>query len=80
MKVRPFLLEVNHTPSFSTDTPLDSLIKKNLIRDTVRLMNINMHTKNEIMFELLFLSFQIGKKRTNVEKDSDGQETETKPR
>lgn len=48
--VRPFLLEVNHTPSFSTDTPLDSHIKKALIRDTVRLMNINMTTKNESMY------------------------------
>lgn len=30
-----FLLEVNHTPSFSTDTPLDELIKFNLVKDTL---------------------------------------------
>ena len=47
-KLRPYLLEVNHTPSFTTDTPLDSLIKKNLIRDTLRIMNINLKTKLEI--------------------------------
>ena len=35
------LLEINHTPSFSTDTPLDDLIKSNLIKDTLVLMNIN---------------------------------------
>lgn len=35
---RVFLLEVNHTPSFSTDTPLDHLIKKNLIKDTILMM------------------------------------------
>jgi len=33
--LRPYVLEVNHTPSFSTDTPLDSLIKKEAIRDTL---------------------------------------------
>lgn len=30
--LEPFLLEVNHTPSFATDTPLDKSIKKNLIK------------------------------------------------
>jgi tubulin polyglutamylase TTLL6/13 len=44
---KPFLLEVNHTPSFTTDTPLDAVIKKNLIRDTIQLMNINLKVKNE---------------------------------
>jgi tubulin polyglutamylase TTLL6/13 len=34
-----FLLEVNHTPSFTTDTPLDHIIKKNLIKDTLVMMN-----------------------------------------
>lgn len=44
----PILLEVNHTPSFTTDTPLDHKIKFNLIRDTLRLMNINVQRKNEL--------------------------------
>ena len=47
-KLKPYLIEVNHTPSFTTDTPLDSLIKKNLIRDTLRLMNMNIKTKQDI--------------------------------
>lgn len=47
-KLKPHLLEVNHTPSFTTDTPLDSHIKKSLIRDTLRLMNMNTKTKYEI--------------------------------
>ncbi len=42
----PILLEVNHTPSFTTDTPLDHKIKFNLIKDTLKLMNINVQTKN----------------------------------
>ena len=48
-KLRPSLLEVNHTPSFTTDTPLDSLIKKNLIRDTLKLMNVSLKAKEEII-------------------------------
>jgi|JI10StandDraft_1071094.scaffolds.fasta_scaffold707270_2 tubulin polyglutamylase TTLL6/13 len=35
-----YLLEINYTPSFSTETPLDHLIKSNLIRDTMVLMNV----------------------------------------
>jgi tubulin polyglutamylase TTLL6/13 len=47
--LKPYLLEVNHTPSFTTDTPLDSYIKKNLIKDAITLMNISVKTKNEII-------------------------------
>lgn len=47
--LKPYLLEVNHTPSFTTDTPLDSFIKKNLIKDAITLMNISVKTKNEII-------------------------------
>ena len=37
--LKPWLLEVNHTPSFTCDTPLDNEIKKNLITDTLILIN-----------------------------------------
>ncbi len=46
--LKPWILEVNHTPSFTTDTPLDSVIKKKAIKDALKLMNINLKTKNEI--------------------------------
>jgi Tubulin-tyrosine ligase family len=36
--VKPWLLEVNHTPSFATDSILDKTIKKNLITDTLYLV------------------------------------------
>jgi tubulin polyglutamylase TTLL6/13 len=39
-KLNPYLLEINYTPSFTTDTPLDRLIKKNLITDTLNLLNV----------------------------------------
>lgn len=44
-ELNPIVLEVNHTPSFATDTPLDYFIKFNLIKDTLNLMNINEQSK-----------------------------------
>ena len=38
--LKPWLLEVNHTPSFTTDTPLDYHIKKHLILDVLIMENI----------------------------------------
>ena len=42
---QPILLEVNHSPSFCTETPLDLLIKKSLILDTLTLLNLNYEDK-----------------------------------
>ena len=42
-----YLLEINYTPSFSTETPLDQLIKSNLIRDTLQLMNVTPQARNQ---------------------------------
>lgn len=43
--LKPWLIEVNHTPSFTTDTPLDRNIKMNVIHDTLKLMNITLEAK-----------------------------------
>jgi tubulin polyglutamylase TTLL6/13 len=43
--LKPWILEVNHSPSFTTDTPLDFKIKKNLIADTIRLLNLSWYKK-----------------------------------
>lgn len=43
------LLEINYTPSFTTDTPLDELVKSNLIKDTLTLMNINPKTRDKML-------------------------------
>ena len=48
-KCEPIILEINHTPSFSTDTPLDHLIKFGFIRDSLQLMNINPKTRDEVV-------------------------------
>ena len=47
-KAEPILLEVNHTPSFATDTPLDYKIKSSLIKDALTIMNVNVKKKNEL--------------------------------
>ena len=38
--LKPWLIEVNHSPSFETDTKLDKTIKENLISDVLKLINI----------------------------------------
>ena len=46
-KLKPWLIEVNHTPSFTTDTPFDYEIKYNVIKDTIKLMNFNSKDKEK---------------------------------
>lgn len=38
---KPWILEVNHSPSFKTDTQLDHKLKKELIMTTMNLLNLN---------------------------------------
>eukprot|EP01018_Ginkgo_biloba_P028081 Gb_32860 [translate_table: standard] len=40
-KCKPWLLEVNHSPSFSIETPLDFKVKEALISDTLRLIQVD---------------------------------------
>lgn len=49
---RPYLLEVNHAPSFNTDTPLDFLVKKQLISDTLRLLGVSLEEKKAKMLHI----------------------------
>jgi hypothetical protein len=43
-KLVPHLIEVNHSPSFETASPLDDVIKTTVIRDTLRLAGIDADT------------------------------------
>ncbi len=45
--LKPYLIEVNHTPSFHTDSPLDLQVKKHLLIDTLILENINFKSRKE---------------------------------
>jgi len=44
---KPFLLEVNHAPSFGTDSPLDYKIKGELIRDTIQMLGLSLRRKKQ---------------------------------
>ena len=46
---RPWLIEVNHSPSFTTDSPLDYNIKKNVLRDTLHMLNLSQRRKHKII-------------------------------
>lgn len=48
-KMKPWLIEVNQSPSWTTDTPLDTTIKENVIRDAIRILNIS--AKDRINFK-----------------------------
>ena len=43
--LKPWLLEVNHTPSFHTDATFDLLLKSNVILDTLNLVNVKSKSK-----------------------------------
>lgn len=46
-KAKPWLIEVNQSPSFETDSPLDEKVKKNLLVQTLKLLNLNWKRKNK---------------------------------
>lgn len=57
-KFKPWLLEVNHSPSFSTDSDLDSQIKKAVITEALLLVNINEQKKKDVLAEIRKLNKQ----------------------
>uniref|UniRef100_A0A8C5P9U6 Tubulin tyrosine ligase like 13 n=1 Tax=Leptobrachium leishanense TaxID=445787 RepID=A0A8C5P9U6_9ANUR len=50
-KLKPWLLEVNHSPSFTTDSRLDREVKDALLQDTLKLINLNACDKRKIIEE-----------------------------
>ncbi|KAK0095567.1 hypothetical protein PV326_007965 [Microctonus aethiopoides] len=50
-KLKPFLLEVNHSPSFHTDAQIDRDIKESLLIDTFKILNFHQCDKKKILEE-----------------------------
>ncbi|KAL1510977.1 hypothetical protein AB1Y20_005802 [Prymnesium parvum] len=50
-KGKPWLLEVNHAPSFSCGSPLDTTIKLELIKNTMRLIHLQAYHKKKFRQE-----------------------------
>jgi len=46
-QLTPWLLEVNHAPSFATDSVLDYQIKYELFIDTFRMLSLSIDRKRE---------------------------------
>lgn len=44
-KLKPWLLEVNHAPSFNVDSPFDYRVKSELLKDTFRLLRVDVEKK-----------------------------------
>lgn len=51
-KLNPYILEVNHTPSFSTDSPLDRVIKKRVISEALTLVNVSLSNRKKYLKKL----------------------------
>ncbi|KAI9338783.1 putative tubulin-tyrosine ligase family protein, partial [Obelidium mucronatum] len=46
-KLKPWVLEVNHSPSFTCDSPLDLEVKRKVIGDTFGILNLNAMTRKK---------------------------------
>jgi len=44
-KLQPWLIEVNHAPSFATESELDRVVKEEVLRDTFQLLNLSPETR-----------------------------------
>ncbi|KYQ57087.1 Tubulin polyglutamylase ttll6 [Trachymyrmex zeteki] len=50
-KLKPYLLEVNHSPSFHTDAQIDREVKEGLLMDTFDILNLQQYDKKKIIEE-----------------------------
>lgn len=50
-KFKPYLLELNASPSFGTDSSLDYKIKKNVLTDTFKLLNFSYKKRKQLIKE-----------------------------
>lgn len=57
-KLKPWLIEINQSPSFGTDSPFDLHLKKKLMEDTFALLNLSMERKQEYLEEMERQYFQ----------------------
>ena len=51
-KLKPWLIEVNHTPSFAADTGVDEDIKRELITHALEIMKLSIENRRNIDKEL----------------------------
>lgn len=49
--MKPWLIEINQSPSFATDGKVDQMIKEKLMEDTFKLLNMSMERRQAYMEE-----------------------------
>ena len=54
-KCKPYLLEVNHSPSFQTDSPLDEQVKGRLVLDSINMLGLSPQRKHGYQMNQLLL-------------------------
>ena len=81
--LKPWIIEVNHAPSFACDSPLDTKIKRGLLQDTIKLLNLSITKKQKFKREKA-TEFQKralkGKKRMTLDERADIKERKNKKR
>lgn len=68
-KLKPWLLEVNHLPSFNHDTAVDCKVKTDLIKDMFSILKMSVDHRKKIHSQLKYeqkLAMQTGAKRLTV--------------
>ena len=51
-KLRPWMLEVNHTPSFNADTSVDETVKQGLLKNTLEIISMSVEHRKRVAVEL----------------------------
>ena len=51
-KLKPWMIEVNHTPSFGADTGVDAQVKQDLIRNTLEILKLSVEHRRKVGQEM----------------------------
>lgn len=51
-KLKPWMLEVNHTPSFGVDTAIDKDVKTQLLTNTLEIIQMGIEMRRKLSFEM----------------------------
>ncbi len=51
-KLKAWLIEVNHTPSFRSDTDVDYQVKKDLLEETFKIISLSSKQRKKLFHEM----------------------------
>lgn len=47
-KLKPWMLEVNHMPSFRSDTDIDMVVKKDMIKNVLQILQLSLEQRRQM--------------------------------